>query len=106
MNPIITAATLGLVLGGCSGILGPRGAPTCDGVSRRPLNRSMWDWDVAAPVAAAQASHPLAGPAPLERLGAAASPESPARAETNRAGAPVRFAAAASTRSCAREAGR
>ena len=49
MNPIITAATLGLVLGGCSGILGPRGAPTCDGLSRRPLNRSMWDWDVAAP---------------------------------------------------------
>ena len=52
MKPMVTAATLALILGGCASILGPRGAPTCDGMSRRPLNRSMWDWDRAAPSAA------------------------------------------------------
>ena len=36
---------VGLVLGlsGCAAIEYP--LPTCSGLARRPLNKSMWDWD-------------------------------------------------------------
>lgn len=32
-----------LVLGGCTSLRDP--LPKCDGYSRRPLNRAMWQWD-------------------------------------------------------------
>jgi len=35
-------------------------APSCDGSARRPLNRSLWDWENARPIAVA----PLEAPAP------------------------------------------
>lgn len=53
---------LSLGLSGCQGARYP--LPSCDGYSRRPLNRSMWDWDkynkpspgpAVRPVSAAQA---------------------------------------------------
>ena len=31
------------VLGGCASLTYP--LPKCDGYSRRPLNRSMWEWE-------------------------------------------------------------
>lgn len=31
------------VLGGCASLAYP--LPKCDGYSRRPLNRSMWEWE-------------------------------------------------------------
>ena len=40
----------GLALGGC-GTLSPTAPPSCDGYARRPLNRSLWNWEagLAAP---------------------------------------------------------
>lgn len=32
-----------LALGGCASLTYP--LPKCDGYSRRPLNRSMWEWE-------------------------------------------------------------
>lgn len=32
-----------LALGGCASLAYP--LPKCDGYSRRPLNRSMWEWE-------------------------------------------------------------
>jgi type IV secretion system protein VirB7 len=34
---------LGATLGGCASLTYP--LPKCDGYSRRPLNRSMWEWE-------------------------------------------------------------
>jgi len=51
---ILVAAATGL--GGCTSVLGPTPAPSCDGGARRPLNRSMWDWEAARSVT------PLPGP--------------------------------------------
>lgn len=47
LRRIAIIAVLGLLggAGGCTSIMGPTPAPSCDGGSRRPLNRSMWDWD-------------------------------------------------------------
>ncbi|MCE4226356.1 hypothetical protein HCU64_21650 [Methylobacterium sp. C25] len=36
-------------LGGCASVMGPTSAPSCDGGARRPLNRSMWDWERTRP---------------------------------------------------------
>lgn len=35
--------------GGCTSVMGPTPAPSCDGGARRPLNRSMWDWEGTRP---------------------------------------------------------
>ena len=101
MKPMVTAAMLALILSGCASILGPKGAPTCDGMSRRPLNRSMWDWDRTAPIAATPTAAPVAAPEPLARLGATQPVGSPIGADSRRPGAPARFAIAASAQSCA-----
>jgi type IV secretion system protein VirB7 len=39
---LVLAATLG----GCASLTYP--LPKCDGYSRRPLNRSMWEWEGAS----------------------------------------------------------
>lgn len=36
-------------LGACTSVMGPTPAPSCDGGARRPLNRSMWDWEGTRP---------------------------------------------------------
>ncbi len=46
-------------LTGCASLTGAT-APSCDGSTRRPLNRSLWDWESAKPIAAA----PIEAPAP------------------------------------------
>lgn len=73
-------------LGGCTSVMGPTPAPSCDGGARRPLNRSMWDWEGArpgAPVANLNTpplnqglvSRPAAQGEPVMRKGDAGTPE-------------------------------
>jgi len=74
MDRIIVAGLLMVGVVGCASLTGPRGAPSCDGYGRRPLNRSMWDWENAKPVPPAVASpalpvDPAVPTAPLTRKG-------------------------------------
>lgn len=43
MNRILLSLLLTVNLVGCGSISHP--LPKCDGYSRRPLNRSMWQWE-------------------------------------------------------------
>jgi type IV secretion system protein VirB7 len=43
MNRILVSLLLTASLTGCGSISHP--LPKCDGYSRRPLNRSMWQWE-------------------------------------------------------------
>jgi len=52
-------------LTGCSGF--PKPAPSCDGSAKRPLNRSLWDWETKGP---APAGEPGKSSPPVQRLGA------------------------------------
>jgi type IV secretion system protein VirB7 len=36
-------------LGGCA--IWSKAPPSCDGLARRPLNRSLWDWETGTPLA-------------------------------------------------------
>lgn len=36
-------------LGGCA--IWSKAPPSCDGLARRPLNRSLWDWETSTPLA-------------------------------------------------------
>ncbi|KAF0212139.1 MAG: type IV secretion system protein [Methylocystaceae bacterium] len=67
MKAAFTLLTLALAasLSGCASLTGA-GAPSCDGAARRPLNRSLWDWESAKPIPA----EPIEAPAePLIRKG-------------------------------------
>ena len=63
--------TFAFVLGGCASVMNR--PPSCDGFSRRPLNRSMWDWEagrrVTAPTNSPKVSEATA-PAKVSRAGA------------------------------------
>lgn len=95
---ILVAAAAGL--GGCTSVLGPTPAPSCDGGARRPLNRSLWDWENARPVAAV--ASPVAADADLA---AQAGPPAPSKLAVRKdsalpaRGRPV-FDLAASLRPC------
>lgn len=82
-------------LGGCASF--SSAPPSCDGMARRPLNRSMWDWENAP--ASVSASPPLM------RRADAGSPIRVAKetplAPTLRQ--PPRFDVAAAYRACGRE---
>jgi len=83
-------------LAGCANI--SSAPPSCDGMARRPLNRSMWDWENAP----ASVSPAL----PLMRRADAASPTRVARETSDAIRAhrqPPRFDIAASMRACGRE---
>ena len=88
------ALALATPLTGCATLTGAS-APSCDGLARRPLNRSLWDWENAAPIKAPTPTQPPAIGEPLMRKG-----------EIDRAHASKRMAAlplfdiAASTRRC------
>ncbi|MBG0792483.1 hypothetical protein IYY11_03395 [Methylocystis sp. H62] len=103
----ITFLTLAMAssLGGCASLTGA-GAPSCDGSARRPLNRSLWEWESAksisgAPIAAPLMETPTAAPLPpssgepLIRKGELARPRAVARGIALPA-----FDVAASTRRC------
>lgn len=68
-------------LTGCSGF--PKPAPSCDGTAKRPLNRSLWDWEAKSPAAPAAESTKAASP-PVQRLGALRPAESFAMAASYR----------------------
>jgi type IV secretion system protein VirB7 len=83
-------------LAGCASF--SRAPPSCDGLARRPLNRSMWEWENA----------PASAPPslPLMRRADAGSPKRVAKrtgAAPMAGGLPPRFDIAASTRACGRE---
>jgi type IV secretion system protein VirB7 len=44
-----------LAIAGCGTLVSIR-PPSCDGYARRPLNRSLWDWETAKLTAAASVS--------------------------------------------------
>jgi hypothetical protein len=43
--PVLVGLSLSLGLSACANLAGPSAAPSCDGSARRPLNRSLWDWE-------------------------------------------------------------
>jgi len=57
----ITSLVLAMTVTGCAGW--NKGAPSCDGSAKRPLNKSLWDWE-ASPPAAPQPDAP-----PVKRFG-------------------------------------
>jgi type IV secretion system protein VirB7 len=83
---------------GCASLTGAT-APSCDGSARRPLNRSLWDWESAKPITVAPieapppASVPPSSGEPIIRKGEIGRAQPVARAK------PV-FDIAASTRRC------
>lgn len=110
MSSLVVVAT---GLGGCTSVMGPTPAPSCDGGARRPLNRSMWDWEgtrPGVPVASAITSVPSQGPAsaptgsgePVIRKGEAATPERIGEARTRMLPG---FDVATSLRPCTGEVG-
>jgi type IV secretion system protein VirB7 len=73
---LASSALIALALAGCTTFSGQ--APSCDGMSRRPLNRSMWDWERGlrdrAPALTASSGGAKTRPAPAGAgQGAAAS---------------------------------
>ncbi|MDP3411025.1 type IV secretion pathway protein [Bosea sp. (in: a-proteobacteria)] len=46
---VIFSVVLAMTVTGCAGW--NKGAPSCDGSAKRPLNRSLWDWEAMPPVA-------------------------------------------------------
>ncbi|WP_246695814.1 MULTISPECIES: hypothetical protein [Methylocystis] len=82
------ALALATPLTSCASLTGA-GAPSCDGWTRRPLNRSLWDWENAAPIEAP--TQPAIGE-PIIRKGRA-------HANERTAALPV-FDIAASARRC------
>ncbi len=80
---------VGLQLGGCASVL--HRPPSCDGAARRPMNRSMWDWEAGRPVAASSPAPATAQPQ-VSRV----APVTPTRLEIALASRPE----AASYRAC------
>ena len=109
MDRIIVAGLLMVGVVGCASLTGPRGAPSCDGYSRRPLNRSMWDWENAKPVPPAVASPAL----PVEPAAPATPPVRKSGVESPSGVPPVssapprspQFDIAASEQTCTGERG-
>lgn len=106
IDRLMVAGAVGLSLSGCASLLGPAGAPGCDGYARRPLNRSMWAWDRAKPVAKAEVSPALPAPEPsgppeksAELLTRSLDPAERRRSTSSTAPVP-RYDVAASRRAC------
>jgi type IV secretion system protein VirB7 len=61
---VFLALALATSLGGCASLTGGS-APSCDGSARRPLNRSLWEWESAKTISGAPiAAPPMETPAP------------------------------------------
>jgi type IV secretion system protein VirB7 len=46
---VTASLALALAMSGCAGW--NKGAPSCDGSAKRPLNKSLWDWEASPPTA-------------------------------------------------------
>jgi type IV secretion system protein VirB7 len=86
-------------LTGCASLTGAS-APSCDGSARRPLNRSLWDWENRGPIAAEPRETTAASPAPAGREPIIRKGDAGRTSPTRMAGRPV-FDIATSVRSCA-----
>jgi type IV secretion system protein VirB7 len=94
-------------LGGCASFYSA--PPTCDGLARRPLNRSLWDWEAGTALIGPQALAVL-HPAPLHmaeasrpKAKAAANPASPPSPVAGEQTTATRGIDLASYRSCGKE---
>jgi type IV secretion system protein VirB7 len=56
---------IGVQLGGCA--IWSKAPPSCDGLNRRPLNRSLWDWETGMPLAVPEP--PILPSGPIIRKG-------------------------------------
>jgi type IV secretion system protein VirB7 len=83
-------------LGGCA--IWSKGPPSCDGLARRPLNRSLWDWESGAPLAAPEP--PVPPSAPVIRKGESSPSARPVYLAASGRGIDI----AASYRACGKEA--
>jgi type IV secretion system protein VirB7 len=61
---------IGMQLGGCA--IWSKAPPSCDGLARRPLNRSLWDWETGTPLALPEL--PIPPSAPVIRKGDSSPP--------------------------------
>lgn len=86
-------------LTGCASLTGET-APSCDGSARRPLNRSLWDWESAKPIAAAPIEAPASAPVPPSSGGEPLIRKSESGRSQSVARAIPVFDMAASTRRC------
>ena len=94
----LLAIAVATPLTSCASLTGAS-APCCDGSARRPLNRSLWDWENAGSIAVQQIEAPAPLPPesgePIIRKGEIDR----TRAEARATALPV-FEIAASTRRC------
>jgi type IV secretion system protein VirB7 len=89
---------IGMQLGGCA--IWSKAPPSCDGLARRPLNRSLWDWETGTPLATPEPPIPSSAPAPIIRKGETI----PAAPSTQLAASGHQADITASYRSCGKEA--
>ncbi len=68
---LLLVSVIACELGGCASW--SKAPPSCDGAARRPLNRSLWDWESGTPLAAPEQAPPPTGSDPLIRKGDAGS---------------------------------
>ena len=90
-------------LGGCA--IWSKAPPSCDGLARRPLNRSLWDWETGTPLAAPESPvAPPMGPQspPIVRKGDA-NPTPPSTFAATKFAPGSRIDLAASYRPCGKE---
>ncbi|MGY4464180.1 type IV secretion pathway protein [Bradyrhizobium sp. LB13.1] len=85
-------------LGGCA--IWSKAPPSCDGLARRPLNRSLWDWETGTPLATPEPPIPPSAPAPVIRKGET----TPAAPSKQLAASGYEATIAASYRACGNEA--
>jgi type IV secretion system protein VirB7 len=64
---LLVVSVIACQLGGCASW--SKAPPSCDGSVRRPLNRSLWDWENGTPLASPEQAPPPTGPDPLIRKG-------------------------------------
>ena len=58
---VVTVMSLLAAVSGCATLSYP--LPKCDGYAKRPLNRSMWDWDAGKEQGDQEQSSPAGGDA-------------------------------------------
>ena len=89
---------IGMQLGGCA--IWSKAPPSCDGLARRPLNHSLWDWETGTPLATPEPPIPSSAPALIIRKGET----SPSAPSTQLATSGPWADIAASYRACGKEA--
>ncbi len=102
---LLILCLMGWPLGGCATFFSA--PPSCDGLARRPLNRSLWDWESGSAIIGLHAL-PAFASAPIDtaesaRLSAVKTAGGAAASAGADKGDPNRGVDLASYRSCGRE---